>query len=218
MNPVLREGNSDRRAPASVKAVRPQAPALDGRLVARLQDPRRHHGRATTSARTSGRSRWPRPGTLRIELRRRRRHHHRAAATAVAVDAGEVVDATVMRRRRAPARSSREQIADAKAQGVLFSLHLKATMMKVSDPIMFGHAVRAFFPTVFAEHGAALEAAGISPNDGLGALLDGARRAARPTSRAAIEAGIEAGLAEGPAHRDGRLRQGHHEPPRARAT
>ena len=85
--------------------------------------------------------------------------------------AGEVIDATVMSK-RALVGFLTEQIADAKAKGVLFSIHLKATMMKVSDPIIFGHAVEAFFPDVFAAHGAALEDAGISPNDGLGSLLE----------------------------------------------
>ena len=72
-----------------------------------------------------------------------------------------------------------EQIARAKAEDVLFSVHLKATMMKVSDPIIFGHVVQAFFPTLFEQYGEQLAAAGISPNDGLGALLERGRRPAR---------------------------------------
>ena len=74
---------------------------------------------------------------------------------------------------------------------MLFSLHLKATMMKVSDPIIFGHAVRAFFPDLFAEHGAALDEAGIDPNDGLGNLLESLDEL--PDRKAAIEAGRAAG-------------------------
>ena len=74
-------------------------------------------------------------------------------------------------RRRALDAFLAEQIADAKEQGVLFSLHLKATMMKVSDPIIFGHAVRAFFADVFAEHGDALAKVGASPNHGLASIL-----------------------------------------------
>ena len=90
-----------------------------------------------------------------------------------------------------------EQIARAKAEDVLFSVHLKATMMKVSDPIIFGHVVRPFFPEVFATYGADLAAAGLSPNNGLGGILDGlaalpngaeiraaVRRRAWPTARA----------------------------------
>ncbi len=195
VNPVLREGNSDRRAPASVKAYARKHPHSMG---AWSPDSKTHVStmgvddfRSNERSVTMGEA-----GPLRIELRG-------ADGTttvlrdAVTVDAGEVVDATVMRV-AALQRFLTEQIADAKAKGVLFSLHLKATMMKVSDPILFGHAVRAFFPTVFAEHGAALEASGLSPNDGLGAVLDGL--GALPDDvAAAIRAGVEARLAEGPA-------------------
>jgi isocitrate dehydrogenase len=80
---------------------------------------------------------------------------------------------------------------------VLFSVHLKATMMKVSDPIIFGHVVRAFFPDLFAEHGAALEVAGIDPNEGLGNLLDSLEEL--PDRKAAIQAAVQQRLAEGPA-------------------
>jgi hypothetical protein len=85
----------------------------------------------------------------------------------------------------------REQVARAKAEDVLFSVHLKATMMKVSDPIIFGHVVRAFLPEVFERYGADLDAAGLSPNNGLGGILDGlgdasptATRSGPPSSRA----------------------------------
>jgi isocitrate dehydrogenase len=84
----------------------------------------------------------------------------------------------------------------AKAEGVLFSVHLKATMMKVSDPIIFGHVVRAFLPELFAEHGDALAAAGLSPNDGLGAILKGAE--SLPDGEA-IKATVQKGLEQGPA-------------------
>ena len=88
----------------------------------------------------------------------------------IKVQAGEVVDGAVMRARALDAFLA-EQIAEAKEQDLLFSLHLKATMMKVSDPIIFGHAVRAFFAGVFTEHHDALEKLGASPNNGLGAIL-----------------------------------------------
>ena len=89
---------------------------------------------------------------------------------AIKVLEGEVVDGSVMRARALDA-FLQEQIADAKDKDLLFSLHLKATMMKVSDPIIFGHAVRAFFAGVFTEHHDALEHLGASPNNGLGAIL-----------------------------------------------
>lgn len=88
------------------------------------------------------------------------------------------------------------QIGRAKAEDVLFSVHLKATMMKVSDPIIFGHVVRAFFPKTFAEYGEALAAAGLTPNDGLGGILGGLESL---PDGAAIKASFEAELADGPA-------------------
>ena len=112
----------------------------------------------------------------------------------VAVLDGEVVDATVMR-----VAALREflgaQVERAKTEDVLFSVHLKATMMKVSDPIVFGHVVRAFFPQVFAEHGETLAKAGLSPNDGLGGILSGLESLPEGP---AIKAAFEQGLADGP--------------------
>ncbi|MGW1149516.1 NADP-dependent isocitrate dehydrogenase, partial [Streptomyces sp. NPDC002454] len=133
-------------------------------------------------------------GSLRIELL-----GEDGATTvlreSVPVRAGEVVDASVLR-----VAALREfltaQVARAKAEGVLFSVHLKATMMKVSDPIVFGHVVRAFFPKTFAQYGAALAAAGLSPNDGLGGILKGLETL---PEGAAIKASFDAELAEGPA-------------------
>ena len=112
----------------------------------------------------------------------------------IPVLAGEVVDGTFMNV-AALRRFLTEQIARAKAEDVLFSVHLKATMMKVSDPIIFGHVVQAFFPTLFEQYGAALQTAGISPNDGLGALLNAV--AALPEGEA-IKAAVQQGLDDGP--------------------
>ena len=114
----------------------------------------------------------------------------------LAVRAGEILDAAVMRRRALDAFLA-DQIADARARGVLFSLHLKATMMKVSDPIIFGHAVRTFFADVFAEHGDALAEAGASPNHGLASILTAIERLPADR-RAAIEAAIEGTYASAP--------------------
>lgn len=192
VNPVLREGNSDRRAPASVKNY---AKAHPHRMGAWSSDSRTNVAhmdgddfRSTEKSAVIGEA-----GSLRIELA-----GDDGSTTvlreSVPVLAGEVVDASVMR-----VAALREfftaQIARAKAEGVLFSVHLKATMMKVSDPIIFGHVVRAFFPKTFAEHGAALAAAGLTPNDGLGGILKGLE--ALPEG-AKIKESFEAELAEDP--------------------
>jgi isocitrate dehydrogenase len=195
VNPVLREGNSDRRAPASVKQYARKHPHSMGAWTAESRtnvahmdadDFRSNEKSAVVEA----------DGSLRIEL-----VGDDGTTTvlreSVPVLAGEVVDATVMRV-AALREFLAEQVARAKAEGVLFSVHLKATMMKVSDPIIFGHVVRAFFPRLFTEHGEALAAAGISPNDGLGALLK-AIESLPADQRDAIAASVKQGLDEGPA-------------------
>ncbi|MER6500954.1 NADP-dependent isocitrate dehydrogenase [Streptomyces sp. NPDC001455] len=194
VNPVLREGNSDRRAPASVKNYAKAHPHRMGswssdsktNVATMGVDDFRSTEKSTVVAED---------GSLRIEL-----VGDDGSTTvlreSVPVLAGEVVDAAVMR-----VAALREflaaQVARAKEEGVLFSVHLKATMMKVSDPIIFGHVVRAFFPNTFAKYGQALVAAGLSPNDGLGAILNGLDSV--PHLGAEIKASFEAELAEGPA-------------------
>lgn len=193
VNPVLREGNSDRRAPASVKNYAKAHPHSMGAWSA---DSKTHV--ATMSSgdfRTGEKSAViGTPGSLRIELTGDDGSTTVLRAS-VPVLAGEVVDASVMR-----VAELREfftaQVARAKAEGVLFSVHLKATMMKVSDPIIFGHVVRAFFPKTFAAYGETLAEAGLSPNDGLGGILGGLD--ALPDG-AAVKASFEAELADGPA-------------------
>ena len=195
VNPVLREGNSDRRAPRAVKEYARRNPhrmgawAPDSKThVATMSagDFRHNERSVTVDAAT----------TVRIE------HGASDGATTVlkegiALEPGEVIDATFMSR-RALVAFLREQIDDAKRQGVLFSLHLKATMMKVSDPILFGHAVRAYFANVFDEHGARLDALGVDPSHGFGDLI--AKLAELPeTERAEIEADIAAAYEDGPA-------------------
>ncbi len=193
VNPVLREGNSDRRAPASVKNYAKTHPhsmgawSPDSRTnVATMGvDDFRSNEKSVVLAADD---------TLRIE-------HVAADGTvtvlkeSIPVLAGEVVDGTFMN--VAALRTFLvEQVARAKNEGVLFSAHLKATMMKVSDPIIFGHVVESFFPAVFDEFGAVLDDAGISANDGLGTVLEKIKDLPQ---RAEIEAAINKGFAEGPA-------------------
>jgi len=194
VNPVLREGNSDRRAPASVKQYVRSHPHSMG---AWSSDSRTHVAHMSSDDfRSNERSATVvEEGSLRIELVGKDGSTTELRAS-VPVLTGEVVDATVMRV-AALASFLDEQIRAAKAEGILFSVHLKATMMKVSDPIIFGHVVRAFFPALFEAHGDTLAAAGISPNDGLGALLD-AVKGLPANQRSAIEAAIEAGITDGP--------------------
>ncbi|WP_432090653.1 NADP-dependent isocitrate dehydrogenase [Streptomyces sp. NRRL F-5630] len=193
VNPVLREGNSDRRAPASVKNY---AKAHPHRMGAWTPESKTNVATMTNDDfRSTEKSVvLPADDTLRIEL-----SGDDGSTTvlreSVPVLVGEVVDASVLR-----VAALREfltaQVARAKAEGVLFSVHLKATMMKVSDPIIFGHVVRAFFPKTFAAYGDQFAAAGLTPNDGLGGILKGID--ALPEGQK-IKESFEAELAEGPA-------------------
>ncbi len=169
VNPVLREGNSDRRAPKAVKEYARKHPHSMG---AWSSDSKTH---VSTMGRDDFRSNevsvtMDADDDLRIE------HVADDGAitvlkASVPVQAAEVVDGTFMSK-RALDEFLAEQIAEAREQGVLFSVHLKATMMKVSDPILFGHAVRAYFAPVFDQFGDVLEAAGADPDNGWGSVLD----------------------------------------------
>jgi isocitrate dehydrogenase len=193
VNPVLREGNSDRRAPASVKqyarthphSMGPWSPDCKTNVAHMTANDFRSNETSTTTSSD---------GSLRIEL-----VADDGTTTvlreSVPVRAGEVVDATAMHV-AALEEFLAEQIARAKAEDVLFSVHLKATMMKVSDPILFGHVVRAFLPEVFAKYGDTLAAAGLSPNNGLASILAGLDTLPEGDE---IKQAIEQGLADGPA-------------------
>lgn len=192
VNPVLREGNSDRRAPASVKNYARKHPHRMG-----AWSPDSKTNVATMDAgdfASNERSvTMPTADTLRVEL-----HADDGTVTVlrerIAVQEGEIVDATRM---DVAALKSflEEQVERAKAEGILFSAHLKATMMKVSDPIIFGHVVRAYFRDVFTKYGTDLAAAGLSANDGLAAIFKGLE--ALPNG-AEIRAAFDAALASGP--------------------
>ncbi|MFV0259422.1 MAG: NADP-dependent isocitrate dehydrogenase [Acidimicrobiales bacterium] len=193
VNPVLREGNSDRRAPAAVKQYARKHPHPMG---AWSSDSATHVATMTTGDfRTSERSvTVPAATTLRIELSTPS-GDITVLKGDLEVSAGQIVDASVMSR-AALLDFLAAEIVDAKAKGVLFSIHLKATMMKVSDPIIFGHAVRVFFADVFAKHGRTFDQLGVDVNDGLGNLLaaiDGLPEQQRTEILADIDAALDAG-------------------------
>jgi isocitrate dehydrogenase len=194
VNPVLREGNSDRRAPASVKAYARRHPHSMGEWskdskthVATMGDGdfRSTEKSVTLAQDDELRIEYTAPGGTVTVLKE-----------SLPVLEGEIVDAAVMRR-QALDSFLEEQIADARAKGVLFSLHLKATMMKVSDPIIFGHAVGAFFAGVFMEHADALEKVGASPHNGVASILTAIEQLPHD-EREAIEAAITDTYETGP--------------------
>jgi len=197
VNPVLREGNSDRRAPPSVKEYARKHPHPMG---AWSPDSRSHvaHMRAGDfrSTEVSTTVTEAQAGDARIEL-----VDGSGQVTVlnprVPLEAGEVVDAAVMSREALRAFLA-EQVEDARRQDVLFSVHLKATMMKVSDPIVFGHVVETYFADVFAKHGETFRRLGVDPDEGLGALY--ARLEGLPADeRAQVEADLRAAMERGPA-------------------
>jgi len=188
VNPVLREGNSDRRSPPAVKAFSKKHPHKLGAWGAESKAHVAHMSDGDFYANENSTT-IEQPIDYRIEFV--------DAAGKVSVLkkkapllAGEIIDTTKMSA-KALRKFYEEQIEDARKQGVLFSLHLKATMMKVSDPIMFGHAVTVFYKDVFEKHAAALKQAGVNPNLGLGDLYK--KIEALPADkRAEIEADIKA--------------------------
>ena len=193
VNPVLREGNSDRRAPGAVKAYARSHPHAMGawspdsrtRVATMEADDFRHNERSVIV---------PEAGTLQIRLVPADGGAPVVLRESLQVTAGEVVDATCMSSAALDAFLA-AQLAAARAEGILFSIHLKATMMKVSDPLIFGHAVRAALPRTFAAHGTALAAAGLRAEDGLASILAGLDAL---EDGEAVRASIQADLAAGP--------------------
>ena len=194
VNPVLREGNSDRRAPASVKAYARKHPHRMGKWDATSQS----HVANMESGDFYGSEQsytLVNPGHVRIEYTSVTGSSFPLRGP-VPVQAGEVIDAAVLSA-QALADFVDAQIEDAKARGVLFSLHLKATMMKVSDPIMFGIVVSRFYAPVLEKHPRTMAEIGFDPNNGIGDLY--AKLGQLPEAqRAAIEADIAALYAQRP--------------------
>jgi isocitrate dehydrogenase len=194
VNPVLREGNSDRRAAAAVKEYAKKHPHKMGRWTA---DSKAH---VSTMSRgdfaSNEKSTTVREATtVRIEFVDKS-GGVKILKDKIALKAGEVIDGTFMSS-AALVKFIEEQIEDAKKQGVLFSIHLKATMMKVSDPIIFGFAVRTFFKDVFDKHAAAFKEAGVDPNNGLGDLYAAIKKLPA-AKQAEIEKDIQASYAKRP--------------------
>lgn len=195
VNPVLREGNSDRRAPLSVKNYARQNPHSMGAWSSDSKTNVAHMDAG--DFRSNEKSVViPADGTIEIQLVRED-GTVKVLKKAFRVLAGEVIDGTVMRA-AALDEFLAAQVARAKNEGVLFSAHLKATMMKVSDPIIFGHVVKAYFSELFDTYGKQLAAAGISPNNGLAAILSGLDDLPEDV-REGVKAAIKKGLEDGPA-------------------
>ncbi len=195
VNPVLREGNSDRRAPLSVKQYSRKHPH---KLGAWSKDSKAHVAHMTDGDFYGSEKSLTVPEATSV------RYEFVDASGAakvlkegVKVTAGEILDSSVMHV-ASLRRFFEEQIDEARAQGLLLSLHLKATMMKVSDPVMFGHAVTVFFRPVFEKHAETFRRLGVNPNNGLGGLLAKIRELP-DDQRAAIEADLVACYAQRPA-------------------
>ncbi len=194
VNPVLREGNSDRRAPGAVKQYAKNHPH---RMGAWSSDSRTHVSHMTEGDFRSNEKSM----TLKSAYTVRIEHTSAGGTKTVLKDKlnlleGEVIDATVLSK-KALIQFLEEQVADAKAKGVLFSLHMKATMMKVSDPIIFGHAVEVFFKDLFEKHGSTFKELGVDVKNGFGDVV--AKLAELPADkRTEIEADIQKTLVNGP--------------------
>ncbi|WP_298315360.1 NADP-dependent isocitrate dehydrogenase [uncultured Aquimarina sp.] len=195
VNPVLREGNSDRRAPKPVKQYARKNPHSMG---AWSSDSKTH---VATMASGDFRSNEKSvtvadAGDVKIEFVDSN-GNTTVLKEKTALLASEIIDASVMSK-KALISFLEEQIADAKEKNVLFSLHMKATMMKVSDPIIFGHAVEVFFKDVFAKHSEILEEIGVEVNNGFGDLVNKLKKIPDATKRTEIEADIKACYENGP--------------------
>ena len=194
VNPVLREGNSDRRAPKAVKNYAKKNPHSMGawssdsktHVATMAAGDFAHNEQSVTSA----------SATEVSIVHTKKDGKQTVLKQNIALLEGEIFDATVMSVNALKA-FLKAQIEDAKASGVLLSLHMKATMMKVSDPIIFGHAVRLFFDDVFSKHEAIFKQNGINPNNGFGNVLEKVRELESPL-RETIQTDFEKALHLGP--------------------
>ncbi len=194
VNPVLREGNSDRRAPKAVKNFAKNNPHKMGTWsskskthVATMSEGDFCHNEKSVTL----------PEATQVKIVHENLHGEtKVLKSSIALLSGEIIDASVMCK-KALLTFLEEQVADAKAKGVLFSLHMKATMMKVSDPIIFGHAVTVFFKDLFNKHSKALQSVDVDVNNGFGNLLSKLPELPEATQKE-IETDIQAIYNNGP--------------------
>lgn len=196
VNPVLREGNSDRRAPKSVKRYAQRNPHAMGTWRA---DSKSHVSTMGKNDFRSNEKSLTLGTATSVDIVHTTTTDGRRTVLKAGIPLleGEVIDATYLSK-NALIAFLEEQMADAKAKGILFSLHVKATMMKVSDPIIFGHAVRVFFKSVFAKHGGTLEKLAVDVNNGFGDLVSKIQNLPAD-EKTAIERTIQEAYANGPA-------------------
>jgi isocitrate dehydrogenase len=194
VNPVLREGNSDRRAPKAVKNYAKNNPHSMG---AWSSDSKTHVVTMQSGDFAHNEKSVTLPKATAIKIVHTDSHGKTTTLKdSFALLKGEIIDATIMRK-KALLTFFEEQVADAKAKNVLFSLHMKCTMMKVSDPIIFGHAVKVFLKDVFAKYGENLSKIGVDVNNGLGNLLENIKNLPEAEQKK-IQADIDAAFANGP--------------------
>lgn len=194
VNPILREGNSDRRAPKAVKNYAKKNPHSMG---AWSSDSKTHVATMSEGDFAHNEKSYTTPAATTVKIiHTSTEGNSTVLKDKLALQAEEIIDATVMSK-KALLNFLEREIKDAKSQDVLMSLHMKATMMKVSDPIIFGHAVRTYFKPVFEKHDNTFKEIGVDVNNGFGNLLDNLKELPE-AKRKEIEADIDAALNEGP--------------------
>ncbi|WP_350285520.1 NADP-dependent isocitrate dehydrogenase [uncultured Croceitalea sp.] len=193
VNPVLREGNSDRRAPKAVKNYAKKNPHKMGKWTS---DSKTHVATMSTGDFNHNEKSMTFDRATKVDIIHQGSAGKTVLKGGLELQNGEIIDATVLSK-KALVAFLEEQIADAKSKDLLLSLHLKATMMKVSDPIIFGHALKAYFKDVFDKYGSLFEKAGINANNGLESLLDKLDRLSE-TERNEIVNAIQNTIENGP--------------------
>ena len=193
VNPVLREGNSDRRAPRAVKNYAKQNPHSMG---AWSSDSKTHVATMAEGDFKANEKSLTLTKATSIQIKLVSDSSETILKDKIELQAGEIIDATVLNK-EALIKFLKKEIKDAKEKGVLFSVHLKATMMKVSDPIIFGHVVETFLKPVFVKYADTFDTLGISPNDGLASLYQKIEKLPQ-TEKDAITKDLDAALANGP--------------------